>query len=145
MDIFVPKFLWISKKLELTFISDKFSNIKSWPRGNVKPGSSGFQPVYHYSARDLPFHLSFSLPLTARHKHCSGEAILGRFGHLIKDFKDWRAALGDYNPEVPDPSSGINFKPFPPWATVQNQSFCPISLPRIDLFDSFGRTPTFRP
>ena len=42
MDIFVPKFLWISKKLELTFISDKFSNIKSWPRGNVKPGSSGF-------------------------------------------------------------------------------------------------------
>jgi hypothetical protein len=42
-----------------------------------KPESSGFQLVYHYSARDLPFHPSFSLPLTARHKHCSGEVILG--------------------------------------------------------------------
>jgi len=76
---------------------------------------------------------------------CSGEAILWRFKDLTKDFKGQRWDLGDFNPEVPDPPSGIDFKPFPPWATVQNHSFCPISLPRIDLFDSFGRTPTFRP
>jgi len=76
---------------------------------------------------------------------CSWEAILWRFKDLTKVFKGQRWALGDFNPEVPDPPFGIDFKPFPPWATVQNHSFCPISLPRIDLFDSFGRTPTFRP
>ena len=82
---------------------------------------------------------------TARHFYCSGEAILWRFKDLTKDFKGQRWALGDFNPEVPDPPPGIDFKPFLPWATVQNHSFCPISLPRIDLFDFFGRTPTFRP
>ena len=76
---------------------------------------------------------------------CSGEAILWQFKDLTKDFKGQRWALGDFNPVVPDPPFGIDFKPFPPWATVQNHSFCPISLPRIDLFDSFGRTPIFRP
>ena len=76
---------------------------------------------------------------------CSWEAILWRFKDLTKVFKRQRWALGDFNPEVPDPPSGIDFKPFSPWATVQNHSFCPISLPRIDLFESFGRTPTFRP
>jgi len=76
---------------------------------------------------------------------CSWEAILWRFKDLTKDFKGQRWALGDFNPEVPDPPSGIDFKPFPPWTMVQNHSFCPISFPRIDLFDSFGRTPTFRP
>ena len=110
-----------------------------------EPGSSGFQQLYHYLARDLPFHPSFILSHTARHFYCSGEAILWRFKDLTKDFKGQRWDLGDFNPEVPDPPSGIDFKPFSPWATVQNHSFCPISLPRIDLFDSFGRTPTFRP
>jgi len=76
---------------------------------------------------------------------CSWEAILWRFKDLTKVFKGQRWALGDFNPEVPDPPSGIDFKPFSPWATVQNHFFCSISLPRIDLFDSFGRTPTFRP
>ena len=76
---------------------------------------------------------------------CSWEAILWRFKDLTKVFKGQRWALGDFNPEVPDPPSGIDFKPFSPWATVQNHFFCLISLPRIDLFDSFGRTHTFRP
>ena len=110
-----------------------------------EPGSSGFQQLYHYLARDLPFHPSFILSHTARHFYCSGEAILWRFKDLTKDFKGQRWDLGDFNPEVLDPPSGINFKPFSPWATVQNHSFCPISLPRIDMFDSLGRTPKFRP
>ena len=126
--------------------------IKSSQRDFAKPGSSGFEPgsfgfqqLYHYLARDLPFHPSFILSHTARHFYCSGEAILWRFKDLTKDFKGQRWDLGDFNPEVPDPPSGIDFKPFSPWATVQNHSYCPISLPRIDLFDSLGRTPTFRP
>ena len=119
--------------------------IKSSQRDFVKPGSSGFQQLYHYLARDLLFHPLFTLSHTVRHFYCSGEAILWRFKDLTKDFKGQRWALGDFNPEVPDPPSGINFTPFSPWAMVQNHSICPISLPRIDMFDSFDRTPTFRP
>jgi len=88
--------------------------IKSSQRDFAKPGSSGFQQLYHYLARDLPFHPSFILSHTARHFYCSGEAILWRFKDLTKDFKGQRWDLGDFNPEVPDPPSGIDFKPFSP-------------------------------
>ena len=126
--------------------------IKSSQRGFVKTRSSGFWTrKFRISTVISLFGPWLTLsPLihsltTARHFYCSGEAILWWFKDLTKDFKGQRWALGDFNPEVPDPPFGIDFKPFPPWATVQNHSFCPISLPRIDLFDSFGRTPTFRP
>ena len=33
----------------------------------LEPGSSGFQQLYHYLARDLPFHPSFTISHTARH------------------------------------------------------------------------------
>ena len=67
MDIFVPKFLWISKKLELTFISDKFSNIKSWPRGMWNPEVSDFNRYITIQPVTYPFtshSLSHSLPDT---------------------------------------------------------------------------------
>jgi len=110
------------KKLELTFISGKYTQnqVKSEGFGETRkfrflePGSSGFQQLYHYLARDLPFHPSFILSHTARHFYCSGEAILWRFKDLTKDFKGQRWDLGDFNSEVPDPLSEIDFKPFSP-------------------------------
>ena len=80
----------------------------------LEPGSSGFQQLYHYLARDLLFHPLFTLSHTVRHFYYSGEAILWRFKNLTKDFKGQRWALGDFNPEVLDLPSGIDFKPFPP-------------------------------
>ena len=80
----------------------------------LEPVSSGFQQLYHYLARDLLFHPLFTLSHTARHFYCSGEAILWRFKDLTKDFKGQRWDLGDFNPEVPDPLSGIDFKPLSP-------------------------------
>ena len=118
----VPKLLWMFKKLELTFISGKYTQNQVKSEGFcetrkfrfLEPGSSGFQQLYHYLARDLPFHPLFTLSHSARHFYYSGEAILWRFKDLTKDFKGQRWALGDFNPEVPDPPSGIDFKPFSP-------------------------------
>ena len=134
------------------YLGQIHSKIKSSQRGFVKTGSSGFYiRKFRISTVISLFGPWLTLsPLIHSLTHCptlpcSWEAILWRFKDLTKVFKGQRWALGDFNPEVPDPPSGIDFKPFSPWATVQNHSFCPISLPRIDLFDSFGRTPTFRP
>ena len=89
----VPKLLWMFKKLELTFISGKYTQnqVKSEGFGETRkfrflePGSSGFQQLYHYLARDLPFHPSFTLSHTARHfpvrerRFCGDSRIWPRF------------------------------------------------------------------
>jgi len=89
----VPKLLWMFKKLELTFISGKYTQKSSQVRGVLwkpevpvfKSGSSGFQQLYHYLARDLPFHPSFTLSHTARHfpvrerRFCGDSRIWPRF------------------------------------------------------------------
>ena len=111
-----------SRSWNLTLSRANTLKIKSSQRGFVKPGSSsflehgssGFQQLYHYLARDLLFHPSFTLSHTARHFYYLGEAILWRFKDLTKDFKGQRWTLSDFNPEVPDPPFGIDFKPFPP-------------------------------
>ena len=126
--------------------------IKSSQRGFVKPGSSGFWnpevPDFNSYITIWPVTYSFT-PYSLSHILSDTSTIRER--RFCGDSSIWpRISRGKggtlvISIEVPDPLSGIDFKPFPPWATVQNHSFCPISLPRIDLFDSFGRTPTFRP
>ena len=119
----VPKLLWISKRLELTFISDNYTQNQVKSEGLfenrtfrfLNPEVPNFNRYFPIQPVTHPFTIhSLSLSHFARHKHCLREAILGRFGNLTKDFKGQRWCLGDSNPEVPDPSSEIDFKSIPP-------------------------------
>ena len=87
----------------------------------MKPGSSGFlnpevpdfnryitiQPVtYPFT----PHSLSHILPDTSLFERGDFVAIQG----FDQGFQGAKVGSGDFNPEVPDPPSGIDFKPFPP-------------------------------
>ena len=83
----VPKLLWMFKKLELTFISGKYTQNQVKSEGLcetrkfrfLEPGSPGFQQLYQYLARDLLFHPLFTLSLlpdtsTVRERRFCGDS-----------------------------------------------------------------------
>ena len=85
MSIKFQNFYGCSRSWNLLSSRANTLKIKSSQRGLVKPGSSGFQQLYHYLARDLPFHPSFALSHTARHfpvrerRFCGDSRIWPRF------------------------------------------------------------------
>jgi len=109
------------KKLEHTFIPGKYTQnqVKSERDCESRkfrfwnpevPDFNSYITIWPVTYPFTPHSLSHILPDTS----LFGEAILWRFKDLTKDFKGQRWALGDFNPEVPDPPSGIDFKPFSP-------------------------------
>ena len=92
MDIKFQNYYGCSRSWNIPLSRANTLKIKSNQRGIVnpevpvlEPGSSGFQQLYHYLARDLPFHPSFTLSHTARHfpvrerRFCGDSRIWPRF------------------------------------------------------------------